>query len=613
MKKLLLVLSAYMASIPLIAGAEDFPADAGIDVTESRGKFAIRLDGRIGQLLGIQGCPFNDACLIDSPALYDPDTRIGRSKPHKHGDLVDRFDAQVLIGESPDVWGRVRDGDFSIIPDTPMFESGPPGTKEVHTEIVSVNMQDPRGSANAIKIGQAVDEDVFLPQNSIGEVESGNTAAGDFPAESFFNLFVQVDFDLGSGQVMTLFNPDPLLIQNSNLNKFPPEVLYVHGVTESAVPVHQWDITKFDGVGQRMGWIVLAGHGVGYVEINPQAAPAFTDGISSDSISSGEERFLEDYQREVVEKGEMPIPSECGPGEHWVNGCRGSFDDLQTNASLSIAMSPCSSPVLPVKKMRLNGPTKVARWNSSESNTPQPHTIETEIVSIFLEGNGIILRAGDAYANISNQDGPQIDGSRPHLHSPGKITEDENEPTKANSYFNVNFEIEGNFGKNDSLVVLHGEEACLMKAEIDRVPPVNDFECENVPMNLLDENDNPVACLAKAIHGLPVTITIFNMEVTDGELIVDWTTETEVNNVGFSIWEGKPLNGKCTANISDYEQVGSLIPSEGNGKLGAEYGPYVYEVSDLTPGEIYCFALVSVDKRGKLEIPDEGIQKVVIP
>ncbi|MCP3893148.1 MAG: hypothetical protein GY706_00740, partial [Bacteroides sp.] len=90
---------------------------------------------------------------------------------------------------------------------------------------------------------------------SIGEIEFGTT--NDFPAESFFNIFVEVD--IGLPNVGTLYNKAPLIIQNDELDALPPHVVYTHEVSSNIAP-----LVYVKSTGKPFGWITLAGHGVHY-------------------------------------------------------------------------------------------------------------------------------------------------------------------------------------------------------------------------------------------------------------------------------------------------------------------------------------------------------------
>ena len=107
---------------------------------------------------------------------------------------------------------------------------------------------------------------------SYGEVESLSGASGDpywdFPAKSFFDIFVDVDLPTGGAYPLPAFtvtNTQPLIIQNNNLTTFPPTVIYVHG-NSSAVPVAFTTAVPAIGAnaGDIFGILLLAGHGINF-------------------------------------------------------------------------------------------------------------------------------------------------------------------------------------------------------------------------------------------------------------------------------------------------------------------------------------------------------------
>jgi hypothetical protein len=210
-----------------------------------------------------------------SPLLSDRLTSIGRSDPFLDGSDTDEISGAPIYG-SPNP--PVKDSDFKVRPpnDGTPFDEGPIGTEEIHTEILSLNMT---GSGFALRAGNPTFPDI---ERSIGEVESLDPpGSGGFPAESFFDIFVEIDAPpLG----MTLFNKTPLLIENDKLLGFPPKVIYVHGNT-LAVPV-------FDKANPstKVGWITVAGHGIDF-DINESADIAAFDA-----------------EYEILQNNPMPIP-----------------------------------------------------------------------------------------------------------------------------------------------------------------------------------------------------------------------------------------------------------------------------------------------------------------
>ena len=243
-----------IALFPSSVQAAVFDTGPADDNTSSLGNFRIWVDPDFRDL--VAGFPGYDpgTFRLTSPTLYDPSTVIGRSNIHEDGDATD------IGGTSVGTAGTiVSDGSFSAVP--PGFE-GPNGTREVHTEVRSLNMT---GAGAAVRAGSA-----FGLPVSPGEVESLSGNSGDpdldFPAESFFNIFAEVDIPGLGGIGATLFNTDPLLITgNEPLTEFPPKVVYIHGGTEAVNvffrddhPNDLWD------AGDRFGRLVLAGHGISF-------------------------------------------------------------------------------------------------------------------------------------------------------------------------------------------------------------------------------------------------------------------------------------------------------------------------------------------------------------
>ena len=236
----------------------------GDDVTPSLGQFNVVVDPHFEA--AIKGNPAyapylsnkGGHLIFSSPVLSDPTTTIGRSDPLSAESADDT--AGVLAGSlEPRL---LRDGQFTV---RPAFAEGPAGTREVHTFIQSIHLT--RGGFE-VKAG----DQAPLRPLSAGEVESlsGNSGdpARDFPASSFFDVFVEVDVPaLGGFPAIQLVNVDPLLVQSDSITAFPPTILYIHG-NSSAVPLYFYaDIPAF-GIdrGDLFGQLTLAGHGVGFHE-----------------------------------------------------------------------------------------------------------------------------------------------------------------------------------------------------------------------------------------------------------------------------------------------------------------------------------------------------------
>jgi hypothetical protein len=104
---------------------------------------------------------------------------------------------------------------------------------------------------------------------SPGEVESqsgpSNDPTKDFPASSFFDVFVRVDVPAcGPFPGGTLYNLMPLVVKNNQVTQFPPKVVYLHD-SSSIVPIlfltANPPLWNKDDI---LGYFVLVGHGVGF-------------------------------------------------------------------------------------------------------------------------------------------------------------------------------------------------------------------------------------------------------------------------------------------------------------------------------------------------------------
>ena len=190
--------------------------------------------------------------VFTSPVLYDQATIVGRSAPLQVGSVGD-------IGGVPVGYAGINVNDAMMVVQPGGLE--PVGTREVHTMIYSMNMTD--GSGAAVRAGTNA---TVQPVSSVspGEVESWSGALGlpanDFPAQSFFDVFVDVDIPAGGGfpGATNLYNTMPLMVQNTNLTSFPPQVVYIHGMS-TAVPI-KFSSGTFSN--QIFGILTLAGHGV---------------------------------------------------------------------------------------------------------------------------------------------------------------------------------------------------------------------------------------------------------------------------------------------------------------------------------------------------------------
>ncbi len=279
--------------------ALDFPGQ-GDDTTFSMGVFRIVVDPIFRTLLEPAGpdVTYPGYSLADfkvtSPLCIDNMTTIGRSAPMVRPRI---FPTPIGAGSWDTVLG------YGAIPATPFtWLFAPANTAEVVTEIKSFVLSSVSTSAGQehcppdprvppvplnwpmVKSGTFAG----VSPRSLGLVHE-NTANGvgasDFPAHSFFDIFVEVSLPpvLGTksftqfpagGALLT--NGTPLIITNLALDNFPPTVVYIHGET-TAVPLKfKQNNAPFWAAGEIFGWLVLAGHGTA-TNCNPTAVAALLD------------------------------------------------------------------------------------------------------------------------------------------------------------------------------------------------------------------------------------------------------------------------------------------------------------------------------------------------
>jgi hypothetical protein len=237
------------------AQAQSFPVAAGDDITTSLGSFRIVVRPQFQPLMA--GYPgYNPGThRLQSPILSDQSTSIGRSAAMGDGSALDT--GGIAVGTAGTL---VKDSDMTILPGD--FVAVGPGNREVHTDVAKFDLA---GSGAHVRAGTASDRPL-----SPGEVQSkanNGVPANDFPAQSFFDIFVDVDLPGLPGGTATLINNTPLLVENTNLTNppgLPPKVIYIHG-NSTAVPIlFQSDNPGFWHAGDVFGDLVLAGHGEGY-------------------------------------------------------------------------------------------------------------------------------------------------------------------------------------------------------------------------------------------------------------------------------------------------------------------------------------------------------------
>jgi hypothetical protein len=99
---------------------------------------------------------------------------------------------------------------------------------------------------------------------------------------------------------------------------------------------------------------------------------------------------------------------------------------------------------------------------------------------------------------------------------------------------------------------------------------------------------------------LSVSLDTFTANAADGKITINWTTGTETDNAGFTLWRATPIDGQCSTdpyNYKDVKQVQPLVYSKSqDGVLGASYSE---EDQNVEPGVTYCYGLEDIEYNGK--------------
>jgi hypothetical protein len=266
------------------AGAQVFPPQ-GDDTTTSMGVFRITVDPAFYPLVSAAGAlvayPGYNATggKLTSPLCIDNATTIGRSNPNSR---FYSFPQPVGLGS----WDVINGyGDYAAIPF--LWFAAPAPTEEVLTEIKSFILSSVSPSVD----GRQCPPDPRIPAvplswamvragtfagvtpRSLGIVQenvANGPAAPDFPAHSFFDIFVDVNLPPIPGTMSgtafpitgaELYNDSPLIITNLNLTGFPPQVVYIHGETPAVPLKFRSGNAPYWNAGDVFGYLVLAGHG----------------------------------------------------------------------------------------------------------------------------------------------------------------------------------------------------------------------------------------------------------------------------------------------------------------------------------------------------------------
>ncbi len=264
-----------MVSSPL---AQSFPTAPSNQSETSLGRFQILVAPAFQALFPADlppGFGYNSTThILSSPLLSDSATMEGESASVPGGFNPTPGATTVTVGTGGSATSVTNNSTF--FPSAPSaFSSATPGTDEIFTQLQSFDLTN--GAGTSVLAGAAAP---LAAAGSYGQVQTTTGATGglptnmDFPAQSFFDVFVEIQVPLMGGTV-DLYNPaaDPLLVEADGLTSLPPKVVYIHGQA-SSVPIV---ISGGPYNGDVFGTLDLAAHGVGYNIDNPMDVMSFND------------------------------------------------------------------------------------------------------------------------------------------------------------------------------------------------------------------------------------------------------------------------------------------------------------------------------------------------
>ncbi|MGB8370162.1 MAG: hypothetical protein WCF71_12805 [Verrucomicrobiia bacterium] len=296
--------------VPRCAAGVGFPTAVTNEVTMSAAVFQLVIDpGFTNLFYPVSSSTFYPGYspasgVLTSPMLFQYPTWIGTSVSHvRNTSSPGYFPATVgdsTASPNPPAATIANYAQFALIP--PPFSTAPSGpagvgVDEIFTEIEDLDMIGISSGSTGLSNSVCTDPRMppeppvgmvvvaagplaipGLPQNlrSIGIVQQitpGGGATSDFPAQSFYDVFVEVtlpqlplngsmNFPSG-GAVLYNDASDPLIVQNLSISNLPPTVAYTHSAQSTAVPVKFLTSNPpYWTAGDVLGYLTLAGHGV---------------------------------------------------------------------------------------------------------------------------------------------------------------------------------------------------------------------------------------------------------------------------------------------------------------------------------------------------------------
>ncbi|MBC8230203.1 T9SS type A sorting domain-containing protein [bacterium] len=119
-------------------------------------------------------------------------------------------------------------------------------------------------------------------------------------------------------------------------------------------------------------------------------------------------------------------------------------------------------------------------------------------------------------------------------------------------------------------------------------------------------SDGHAMGISASDQSLPVQLSTFTATVSDGDVILKWVTQTEVNNIGFAIYRSESA-GEDSCSSSKYTKV-SFVTGAGSTAMSTDYQ---YTDKEVESGKTYFYYIEDVDVSGVKT--KNRIIKVIVP
>lgn len=410
------------------------------------------------------------------------------------------------------------------------YDGDSDGRRDFDTEIVHLNLSG-LSALGPITVSESASRD------STGVVEEQSAGGGFFTADSFFDVFVDIQSPVGplhNNQPVRLECevdsippigcfyfppiPDPIplfdaeddlvgyimhaahipLPDNEVLVTFwnrpgqppatpePPEaksitVLKLDDRTDEPLP--GWEFSLFAGPD-------CQGQAIDFATTGPDGLTDFV-GLSP-AIYSVRESLRTGYQAvspicQNVDLTDPPGPPPPCPTQPDLAFPDAGCDEFASGAAVKIDLSPIGQGL---QRVTLNGPTKIDRKNeAADLDADGLDEIDTEIIQLDLTGTSSLGQVDVRVAPSPDSTG-RIDEQTQT--TPGSLD------FPAESFFDVFVEVE----VPGVSVVLHNEDPMRLECEISSIPPINCFYFPPIPdpIPLLDPQGQLIGYIIHAAH-----------------------------------------------------------------------------------------------------------------